>query len=125
MKRHLTPLLLLTLAAPALAQSPTAVPLPPAAVPAVPVVDATGPTRAVVLAQESSTRGAAVSVSSRPNDPIAAGYRPAFRALDTDQDGVLSRREAAGNPTLVAQFVALDRDRDRVLSRAETGNVID
>ena len=75
MKRHLTPLLLLTLAAPALAQSPTAVPLPPAAVPAVPVVDATGPTRAVVLAQESSTRGAAVSVSSRPTMVLTSRSR--------------------------------------------------
>ena len=124
MKRHLTPLLLFTLAAPALAQSPTAVPGPPDVVPATPVVDTTGPTRAVVLAQESSTRGAPVSVSSRPGDPIAAGYRPAFRDLDTDQDGLLSRREAARNPTLVAQFVALDRDRDRALSRAETEDVI-
>lgn len=124
MKRHLSPLLLLTLTAPALALSPSAAPAPPQAVPATAAVDATGSTRAVVLAQESATRGAAVSVSSRPGDPIAAGYRPAFRALDTDQDGVLSRREAAGNPTLVAQFVALDRDRDRTLSRAETENVI-
>ena len=77
-----------------------------------------------MLTQETATRGASVSVSSRPNDPIAAGYRPAFRALDTDQDGVLSRAEAAKNPTVVAQFVALDRDRDRVLSRAETEGVI-
>lgn len=65
-----------------------------------------------------------VTVTSRPGDPIAAGYRPEFRALDVDQDGLLSRREAAKDAKVQQQFAALDTDHDGRLSRTETESVI-
>jgi len=65
---------------------------------------------------------ASVTFTSHPGDP--SGYRPEFRALDIDQDGLLSRAEARNNPKLQQQFSAMDTDHDGKLSRTETENVI-
>ena len=69
-------------------------------------------------------RGADVTVTSHPNDPVASGWRAEFRALDVDQDGVLSRSEARSKASVLQQFAALDTDRDGSLSRSETEHVI-
>ncbi|GAB3381755.1 hypothetical protein GCM10027432_09670 [Lysobacter fragariae] len=79
---------------------------------------------AVVLPQASASIGANVTVSSHPNDPVATGWRPGFRALDTDQDGELSRAEANRNATLQQQFAVLDADHSGRLSRDETQSVV-
>jgi Ca2+-binding EF-hand superfamily protein len=63
-----------------------------------------------------------VTFTSHPGDP--SSYRPEFRALDTDQDGLLSRAEARSNPKLQQQFSAMDTNHDGKLSRTETENVI-
>jgi Ca2+-binding EF-hand superfamily protein len=44
---------------------------------------------------------------------------PGFNNLDKNNDGYLSRREAAGNPDLVSKFKAADKNHDGKLSRAE------
>lgn len=49
----------------------------------------------------------------------AADDRKGFNDLDKDNDGSLSRTEAAGNPELVAKFKEVDRDNDGKLSRVE------
>jgi Ca2+-binding EF-hand superfamily protein len=44
---------------------------------------------------------------------------PGFNELDKDDDGSLTKSEAAGNPTLASQFATVDRDGDSKLSRVE------
>jgi hypothetical protein len=45
--------------------------------------------------------------------------RKGFNDMDTNDDGKLSRAEAAGNETLVAKWKELDTDNDNHLSRTE------
>jgi hypothetical protein len=44
---------------------------------------------------------------------------PAFNEMDKNDDGALSRTEAAGNPALAARFKEVDDDGDGKLSRFE------
>lgn len=44
---------------------------------------------------------------------------PGFNEMDKDDDGALTRAEAAGNPALAARFSEVDRDGDGKLSRFE------
>jgi Ca2+-binding EF-hand superfamily protein len=44
---------------------------------------------------------------------------PGFNALDKDNDGYISRSEAAGNPNLAKKFKEADKNGDGKLSRAE------
>jgi Ca2+-binding EF-hand superfamily protein len=44
---------------------------------------------------------------------------PGFNELDKDDDGSLTKSEAAGNPALASQFGTVDRDGDSKLSRVE------
>jgi Ca2+-binding EF-hand superfamily protein len=44
---------------------------------------------------------------------------PGFNALDKNNDGYLSRTEAAKNPTLVKKFKEADKNGDGKLSRME------
>lgn len=44
---------------------------------------------------------------------------PGFNELDKNDDGALSRTEAAGNPTLLARFNDVDGDGNGKLSRFE------
>lgn len=52
-------------------------------------------------------------------DEKAARDAPGFNELDKDDDGALTRAEAAGNPALAARFSQVDRDGDGKLSRFE------
>jgi Ca2+-binding EF-hand superfamily protein len=54
-------------------------------------------------------------------DKVGAGDRgdPGFKKLDKDNDGSLSRTEAAGNPDLVAKWDQADKNGDGKVSRAE------
>ena len=53
-------------------------------------------------------------------EPLAPQDRPeAFRILDTDKDGFLSRQEAAVEPEVAANFDRADRNRDGKLSPEE------
>jgi EF hand len=47
----------------------------------------------------------------------------AFRKLDTDGDGWISRKEAAAHPEVAAGFDKADRDRDGRLSLAEFATI--
>jgi Ca2+-binding EF-hand superfamily protein len=49
----------------------------------------------------------------------AADKKPGFDALDKNNDGFLSRVEAAGNKTLLKGFDAADKNNDAKVSRAE------
>ena len=65
--------------------------------------------------KESSSAG-----SSAPSSAEAMGDREkAFKALDIDGDGVISKAEAAGNATLITRFDRADRNRDGKLNRKE------
>jgi len=44
---------------------------------------------------------------------------PGFNELDKNDDGSLSKAEAAANPTLAARFDEVDGDKDGKLSRME------
>src|SRR5690349_19007749 len=44
---------------------------------------------------------------------------PGFNTLDKNNDGYISRTEAAGNPTLAKNFKKVDKNGDGKLSRAE------
>src|SRR5256885_12595562 len=44
---------------------------------------------------------------------------PGFKALDKNNDGYLSRTEAAGNPELFRKFKQADKNGDNKLSRME------
>jgi len=44
---------------------------------------------------------------------------PGFKALDKNNDGYLSRTEAAGNPELFKKFKQADKNGDNKLSRME------
>jgi EF hand len=53
-------------------------------------------------------------------EELAPQDRPeAFRKLDADGDGWISRKEAAAQPEVAANFDEADRDRDGRLSLAE------
>ena len=66
-------------------------------------------------AKESSSTG-----SSAPSSSVANPERDkAFKALDIDGDGAISKAEAAGNGALITRFDRADRNRDGKLSRKE------
>jgi Ca2+-binding EF-hand superfamily protein len=53
-------------------------------------------------------------------EPLPPQDRPeAFRKLDTDKDGFISRQEAAAHPEVSANFDKADRDRDGRLNFEE------
>jgi Ca2+-binding EF-hand superfamily protein len=79
------------------------------------------PSTATATSATAALPTANVTVTSRPNDP--SGYRPEFRALDIDQDGLLSRAEARKSEKL-KEFSSLDTDHDGKLSRTETDSVV-
>jgi len=62
------------------------------------------------------TTGAALAQSDAPAGAPAGKPRA---ALDTNQDGVIDRTEAAANPRLAAQFDTLDKNKDGKLAREE------
>ena len=56
--------------------------------------------------------GTAYGASNKDKDP-------GFNALDKDNNGYLSRTEAAGNPELLKKFKQADKNGDGKLSRTE------
>src|SRR5262245_1758700 len=69
---------------------------------------------AAVLLVASMPACAADTTTLPPQDRPAA-----FRQLDTDGDGYISRREAAAHPEVAANFDRADADGDGRLSLAE------
>jgi Ca2+-binding EF-hand superfamily protein len=63
---------------------------------------------------------AAVDRNSPKGDDVGKDKNdPGFHALDKNNDGVLSKEEAAANPALAKKFGEADKDNDGKLSRAE------
>ena len=56
---------------------------------------------------------------SSQGQPNGADKEEAFKRLDIDGDGAISKAEAAGNAKLMNAFDHADKDRDGKLSRAE------
>ncbi|RZZ86396.1 EF-hand domain-containing protein [Pseudoxanthomonas winnipegensis] len=69
----------------------------------------------IVAALGAGTAWAAGQDAGTPPPPPP----PSPKALDTNQDGKISRAEAAANPWLAKQFDALDKNKDGFLSRDE------
>jgi Ca2+-binding EF-hand superfamily protein len=67
---------------------------------------------AAALALAVGTAKAEDQIGKDKNDP-------GFNALDKNNDGYLSRVEAAGNPTLAKNFKQADKNGDGKLSRTE------
>jgi EF hand len=66
--------------------------------------------------KESASTGSSAPSSS---DAAKAERDRAFKALDLDGDGHVSKAEAAGNATLITRFDRADRNRDGKLNRKE------
>jgi Ca2+-binding EF-hand superfamily protein len=65
-------------------------------------------------------RSAATGSSAAAGDKVGKDKKdPGFNALDKNNDGFLSRVEAAGNPSLAKNFKQADKNGDGKLSRAE------
>ena len=66
-------------------------------------------------------KSSASSGSSSPTlgKPATVDRDRAFKALDLDGDGAISKAEAAGNAQLVDGFDRADKNRDGKLSRQE------
>ena len=65
-------------------------------------------------------RSAAAGSSATSGDKVGKDKNdPGFNALDKNNDGYLTRVEAAGNPDLVKNFKQADKNGDGKLSRAE------
>jgi hypothetical protein len=54
-----------------------------------------------------------------PGSKPKASANARINKLDTNQDGMISRAEAAGNPKLVKAFNRIDVNKDEQLSRDE------
>jgi hypothetical protein len=57
--------------------------------------------------------GAAIGADDKPRQPRG------FNEMDTNDDGKLSRAEAATKPQLLSRWEQVDRDNDGSLSRSE------
>jgi len=69
---------------------------------------------------QDKNRSAATGSSAPKNDEIGKDKNdPGFNKLDKNNDGYLSRTEAAGNPTLAKNFKHVDKNGDGKLSRTE------
>jgi len=66
--------------------------------------------------KESASTGSSAPSSS---DAAKAERDKAFKVLDLDGDGQVSKAEAAGNATLITRVDRADRNRDGKLSRKE------
>lgn len=62
---------------------------------------------------------AALAVGSAHADNKAKDNDPGFNALDKNNSGYLSRKEAAANPDLARRFKQADTNHDGKLSRSE------
>ena len=70
--------------------------------------------------KKESQKDSSSTGSSAPSSAEAMGDRDkAFKALDIDGDGVISKAEAAGNATLITRFDRADRNHDGKLNRKE------
>lgn len=73
---------------------------------------------------KSSKKSDKSSSSAGASAPAADAQKElAFKKLDLDGDGSISKAEAAGNEKLMNGFDDADKDRDGKLSRAEYDNV--
>ena len=68
--------------------------------------------------QSSGKQSGNQSASTGSSAPAGSDKDRAFRQLDLDGDGSISKAEAAGTP-LILGFDRADKDRDGKLSRAE------
>lgn len=66
-----------------------------------------------------SDRTSSSAGASQPSSAMSAENEQAFKALDIDGDGQVSKAEAAGHAKVVTGFDRADRDHDGKLSRAE------
>jgi hypothetical protein len=63
--------------------------------------------------------GGAYAAGDKPAKQAKADAEPGFNKMDSNNDGKLTRSEAAKDKSLVAKWKEADRDSDGSLSRAE------
>lgn len=74
----------------------------------------------MLLAGAAACALATGAIAADKDKPLVKGEKdPGFNVLDKDNDGSLSRTEAAGNPELARRFKEADKDGDGKLSRTE------
>lgn len=73
--------------------------------------------RSVALAAATALALPLAAQTQAPADMSPA--EAAFKRVDTNTDGKISRQEATAMPGLAAKFVELDRDKDGAVSLAE------
>ena len=76
------------------------------------------PARTILLAAAALALAMGTAAGADQQDR-AKSDDPGFNNLDRNNDGSLSRTEAAGNPYLVAHFKDADKNGDGKLSRTE------
>jgi len=69
--------------------------------------------KALLVGISAFALGTGAALADRPKDD------PGFNKLDSNNDGYLSRAEAAKNPTLAKNFKQVDKNGDGKLSRTE------
>jgi hypothetical protein len=73
---------------------------------------------------KSAKKSDKTSSSAGASSPVQDGQKErAFKKLDLDGDGSVSKAEAAGNEKLMNGFDEADKDRDGKLTRAEYDNL--
>lgn len=98
---------------------PPDAPMPPTDMPPEPPMPPAPPMNA-----EATTTGG-VNVTSRPGNSISSNYKVDFAAMDSNNDGSISRAEAKGNADLVREFRVVDANNNGRLSKEEMKGWLD
>ncbi len=76
-------------------------------------------TTATVLCLCGALTAVAIPASANPAQLVTASAEEVFTTLDTDQDNMLSIREASQSPNLIKIFIKIDHNQDQYVTREE------
>ena len=73
----------------------------------------------------TATATGEVTVTSSPGNSISSNYHVDFDAIDANNDGNITRAEAAGNADLMREFHVVDGNHNGRLTREEMKGWLD